>query len=335
MNFKALMVQLLSGVWLATSVGAVDFYVSPSGSDSGTGTQSSPFRTLPQAQQAVRKQIASGLSEPITVRLASGVYNISAPLTLTAVDSGKNGIPINWVGTDATISGGIKVTGWIQGNNGIYSASVPAGTRSRNLYVNGVASNYARRKINRKDFTYTSTGLTWSNSALDWLQSTSGIAGAEIRWISSFTDRYAEIQSVSNRQIIMKQPAWKNQIRGYDTVSQPNADFGCWVQNALALITDGGQFYLDSTAGKVYYKPLQGENMATAETWLGVLEAVVIVGGSYDNPAHDINFQGISVVRGSVPNSVPLSYMMEWTSLTVGAGSLYMAQAKRRLWIRR
>lgn len=64
----------------------------------------------------------------------------------------------------------------------------------------------------------------------------------------------------------------------------------------MALISDGGQFYLDSKNGKVYYKPLAGENMATAETYLGVLEAIVMVGGTYDNPAHDITFQGFTIV---------------------------------------
>ncbi|KAK4031319.1 pectin lyase [Parachaetomium inaequale] len=296
---KAILIQVLCGALLSTYTQAVDFYVSTSGTDSGIGTKDLPFRTIPQAQQAVRKQIVSSLTEPVNVHVASGVYTLSAPLTFTVADSGKNGIPVNWIGIDATISGGLKVTGWKQDGNGIYSASVPAGTKSRNLYVNGIASNLARRKVNRKDFTYTATGLTWTNPANDWIQTTEGITGAEIRWINSFTDRYARIRTVANRQAVMEQTAWKNQIQGYDTVNKPNADFGCWVQNARALLSEGGQFYLDSAAGKVYYKPQQGENMATADTWLGLLEAVVIVGGTYDHPAHDINFDGFGIAHST------------------------------------
>lgn len=94
----------------------------------------------------------------------------------------------------------------------------------------------------------------------------------------------------------MEQNAWFLNNWGYDHISKPNADFGVWVQNALSLLTEGGQFYLDSKAGKVYYKPLNGENMATADVHLGVLETLLAVAGTYDNPVHDITFQGLSFV---------------------------------------
>lgn len=282
---------------------AYDLYVSPSGSDNNAGTsEGAAFQTLPKAQEAVRSKIASSMTENVTVHLAAGLYTLSAPLKFTADDSGKNGFYVNWVGTGATVSGGRKVTGWTAGSNGVYSASVPTGLKSRNLYVNGQPSNYARRKINRKDFQYTTTGMTWTSGAYDWLTNTAGIAGAEIRFINSFADRYAPIQSVSGKQLVMKQNTWFNQNWGYDTISKPNADFGVWVQNALALLTEGGQFYLDSGAGKVYYKPLNGQNLDTADVYLGVQEALLVIGGSYASPAHDISFNGVSFV------SYPISY---------------------------
>jgi hypothetical protein len=279
------------------SVSALDFYVASNGSDTNTGTSNQQaLKTLSKAQQVVRSQIASSMTENVTVHVGPGIYTLSAPLTFTADDSGKNGFTVNWVGSGATISGGLKVSNWTTGTNGVYSASVPVGTKSRNLYVNGQASNYARRKINRKDFSFTSTGMTWTSSSYDWLMSTAGIANAEIRFIDSFTDRYAPIQSVGNRQLVMKQYVWFNQMWGYDYPAKPNADYGVWVQNAQALLSDGGQFYLDSAGGKVYYKPLNGENMATAETYLGTQETLLAIGGTYANPAHDISFQGINFV---------------------------------------
>jgi hypothetical protein len=241
-------------------------------------------------------QIAS-MEANITVHIASGTYELSAPLVLSAQDSGKNGFKVNWVGSGAVVSGGRKLTNWTAGTNGIYSATVPQGTKSRNLYVNGQASNYARKKIaNRTDLTYTESSIKWTLGTYDWISNTSGIEQAEVRFINSFTDRYAPIQAKGNRELVMKQDWWFTNNWGYDHISKPNADFGVWVQNALALLTDGGQFYLDSKAGKVYYKPLSGENMATADAHLGVLETLVSVGGSYDAPAHDITFQDLSFV---------------------------------------
>jgi len=288
--------KLLVGALVTAAAHGLDLYVSLVGNDAGSGSTTEPFKTLGQAQRAVRKQLEGSVTEDINIHVSPGVHILPTPLVLTASDSGKNGFKVNWIGDDTVLSGGLRVTGWSQGTNGIYTASVPVGTASRNLYVNGAASNYARRKINRKDFSYVNTGMTWTNAANDWLQTAEGLAGAEVRFISSFTDRYAQIKSVGNRQLVMVQTAWQDQLRGYDTISKPNAEFGVWVQNAPSLFTDGGQFYLDSKAGKVHYKPLAGENMSTAETYLGILEAIVVVGGTYDSPAHDITFRGLSFV---------------------------------------
>jgi hypothetical protein len=309
----------------AAPAAAVDFYVSPAGSDSNAGTSASaPFKSITQAQQAVRSQIASSMTGNITVNLAPGTYQLSQTLSFTAQDSGRNGFTVNWNGPGALISGGIRVTGWAQGSNGVWSASVPAGTQSRNLYVNGKAANFARRKLaNRKDFSYTSTGMSWTNGQYDWLMNTAGIAGAEVRFINSFTDRWSPIQSVGNRQLVMRQYAWFNNMWGYDTVAKNNADFGVWVQNALALLSDGGQFYLDSPAGKVYYKPLAGEDMNTAATYLGVLECIVSISGKYDNPAHDIAFRDISFAHTTWMKPATMGYVDQQTGAYIGENTTY------------
>jgi len=288
----------VAGGLLLKLASAADFYVSTQGSDQNAGTtEQAPFGTIEKAQQSVRSLLSAGQSADVHVHLAAGIYTIQRPLSFTSADSGTNGFRVYWSGTNATISGGLKVAGWMQDQNGVYSATVPVGTKSRNLYVDGKAANFARKRIQRNGLAYTDTSITWSSSEYDWLMSTSGLNGAEVRFISSFTDRYAPIDHVGTRALVMKQTAWRNQLIGYDTINHPNADFGVYVQNALALLTDAGQFYLDSAAGKVYYKPLSGENLATAITHLGIQEVLISVGGTYDSPAHDIVFDGITFVR--------------------------------------
>ncbi|USP72743.1 uncharacterized protein yc1106_00017 [Curvularia clavata] len=307
-------ILLFCAAFCAYTVRAVDLYVLPTGSDNNAGTAAAPFKTLAKAQQAVRTQISGTVKENITVHVGAGTYALSVPLKFTVEDSGKNGVTVKWIGTGATISGGLKITNWTAGTNGVYSANVPVGLKSRNLYVNGKASNYARRKIaNRKDFTYTSTGMKWTSSTYDWLSSTPGISGAEIRFINSFADRYAPIKSVGNKELVMKQNTWYNQIWGYDTVNKNNADFGVWVQNALALLTEGGQFYLDSAAGKIYYKPLSGENMANADTYLGVSEALIVIGGTYADPVHDISFQDLNFAHTTWLQPASIGYVDQQT----------------------
>ncbi|KAI1818674.1 pectin lyase-like protein [Poronia punctata] len=293
MKFSSLL--FCAGGLLLQLVSAVDIYVSLDGSDQNDGSsEDSPLETIEKAQETVRDLVSGDLSEDVHVHLLPGEYTLESPLTFTDEDSGGNGFRVRWTGTNATISGGIRVTDWEQGDNGVYSASVPAGSESRNLYVDGKAANFARRKIERDGLTYTDTSITWSSGDYDWLMSTDGLESAEIRFISSFTDRYAPIDHVGSREVVMKQTAWQNQLIGYDTINNPNADFGVYVQNAQALLGDEGQFFLDSEGGKVYYKPFDGQDLNNVDAYLGIQEVLLSVGGTYDSPAHDITFEGIT-----------------------------------------
>lgn len=286
-------------VWFASVAFGLDYYVSPNVHlQNQTGTSQTEL-SLWAAKDTVQHAIAKGMTEDITVHIADGLYILNESLVFGRADSGQNGHTVRWIaaGANATISGGYKVTGWIRNNaTGIYEASVPKGLQSRNLYVNGWAANYARRELNRTYFTATNTSFNWNSSEFDWLMTTPGIERAELRQIGSFTDRYAPIESVGDRELIMAQWCWHNQVRGYDDFAAPYADFGLFVQNALALLKDGGEYYLDSDQGKVYYKPLEGEDMSVVETYFGVLEAIVIISGTYDDPAHDISMENLNFV---------------------------------------
>ncbi|KAJ5808248.1 hypothetical protein N7474_009517 [Penicillium riverlandense] len=280
-----------------------NFYVSPDGCEGNCS--SGTTWSLQGAKEAVRQSIARGMTEDITVHIADGIYYLDEPLRFTSADSGQNGHTVLWqaTGSNAMISGGHQITAWTRNStNSIWEATVPIGTKSRNLYVNGWAANYARHELNRTYFTATNTSFMWNSSEYDWLMTTPGIAHAELRQIGSFTDRYAPIAAVGERELIMSQWSWHNQVEGYDDFVDPYADFGLFVQNALPLLDEGGEFYLDSDRGKVYYMPLDGEDMSTAETFLGLLEAIVVIGGSLDDPAHDISMQGLNFVR-VIPSS--------------------------------
>lgn len=327
------LIRLFALSTLAHFVTALDFYVSVEGSDSNDCSAGRPCKSLQQVQLAVRNALQRNSCEDITVNVADGSYFLSQPLNFISADSGCDGHPVVWKasGSKAVISGGTEVTGWtLNDTTGIYSASVSNGIESRNLYVNGWASNYARQKLNRKDFTFTNSTIEWNSTTYDWLMTTPGIAGAEIRAINSFTDRYAPIEAVGDRALIMTQNCWENQVIGYDTIPAPNADFGFWIQNALSLLHEGGQYYLDSEAGTVYYMPLAGEDMSTAETYLGILEALLITGGTYDEPIHDISFEGLNFV------CLPVWLSKNDNSMLMQSAATYhVVETGPRLWLRR
>src|SRR3546814_18340998 len=65
----------------------------------------------------------------------------------------------------------------------------------------------------------------------------------------------------------MHQPAWNNNIWGYDTIPDPfhPEEARLYVSNALAFLDEAGEWYLDPEAGKLYYKPAAGVDMAKAD----------------------------------------------------------------------
>jgi hypothetical protein len=67
-----------------------------------------------------------------------------------------------------------------------------------------------------------------------------------------------------------------------------------WIENAYELLDAPGEWYLDRSAGNLYYKPLPGENMASVEIIAPVLEMLVNGAGTVATPLHDAAFQGIT-----------------------------------------
>jgi len=311
---RPIVVNVLATCLLGTAPGlysaayALNFYVS---TENVHGREQQSFSSLSEVQQAVRDVISKGMNEDIIVLFADGTYYLpDGTLNFSSADSGQNGHTVYWKasGSAATISAGMKVSGWIKNaTTGIWHASIPKGTQSRNLFVNGWAAQYARTALNRTYFKATNTSYAWDNSEYDWLMTTPGISSAEIRSIQSFTDHYAPIKAIGDRELIMAQYTWQNQICCWDDIADPYADFGLYVQNALVLLDEGGEFYVDSEADLVYYMPLDGEDMTTAETYLGLLEAVISISGTYEDPAHDISFENLNFVSGKLSRYLPSS----------------------------
>lgn len=71
-------------------------HVSPQGSDSGKGTEASPFLTVGRARDEIRALKKSGKAGPVDVVLAPGRYPVTSTITFSQEDSGKEGAPITY-----------------------------------------------------------------------------------------------------------------------------------------------------------------------------------------------------------------------------------------------
>lgn len=293
---------LASLLWLGAA--NADFYVSPNGKDSNKGGKNDPFATLGAAQKAVRG-VNSGMTTDLNVYVAPGTYYLSSPLTLTNDDSGSNGHRIIWQAGPSSgsvnISGGSLVSGWTtyDSSKGIYQASVPSGSKSRHLFVNQKHAQRARVSISRSGLKLLNNGFQITNDKDQYITSLKGIETGELRTLNSFTNRYIPISSVidMNHTLIMASPAFNNNIIGYDTVTDPDRDNGCYIENVLTLLNAENEYFLDESNATVYYKPYNGLDINKQYIVLPRLEQLLILAGTYDNPIHDITFQGFNFMH--------------------------------------
>ncbi|MEW2121456.1 DUF1349 domain-containing protein [Streptomyces sp. NPDC005474] len=270
-------------------------YASPSGS--GTTCSASLPCSITQAKTNVRA-INSSMTADITVELADGTYRLSAPLAFTSADSGTGGHTVNWkaaLGARPVITGAQKATGWTVQDSAknIWKSNVGTGFDTRQLSVDGILATRARTALTRSDLTATTSGYTFTNSSLSYLNSLAQPGRTEIHGIGSFTDRYAPVTGISNGTITMAQPSWDNNTFGYDTLTSPFRAGPLYIENAYEFLDTAGEWYLDTGTGTLYYKPLSGQDMSTADVEVPKLESLIGVGGTYSSPATHIAFSGL------------------------------------------
>ncbi|HEY3477633.1 MAG TPA: right-handed parallel beta-helix repeat-containing protein, partial [Streptomyces sp.] len=263
----------------------VTFAVAPTGDDANPGTPDRPVATPARAQQLARARSAT---DDVVVQLAGGTYRLSAPLTFTSADSAQNGHTVTWraaAGQTPVLSGGSQVTGWTVRDAGrnIWVASVPPGADSRQLFVDGTPAPRAAVPISRGDVQITTAGLTIVNSALNYLATLPQQNRIEVESQNSFTDRYSPVDHVSGTSVVMQQPAWNNNNWGYDTLAKPFGGGRLYLENSYTFLKNAGQWYLDTQAGKLFYKAPGGWVPSGHDVELPRLTSLLRISGSYDN----------------------------------------------------
>jgi hypothetical protein len=273
------------------------FYVSPNGGE-GDCSIAMPC-SITQAQTVV-KAAAGAMQTDIVVELADGVYPLTATLTFTDADSGTNSHTITWQAADGAhpvLSGAKQITGWAVSDNDktIWKATAPKDFATRQLYVDGKIATRARYTINLNDFSSKTDGLTFASSSLSILNSLAHPERVDLHSVCSFTDRYSPVKSIANGTMTMVQPAWEENTWGYDTIKSPFRQGPAYLENALEFLDQAGEWYQDTTAGALYYKPLSGQDMSKADVELPALEVLLAISGSSnDKQVHDLTFQGLT-----------------------------------------
>lgn len=151
--------------------------------------------------------------------------------------------------------------------------------------------------------------------------------------MNSFTDRYIPIDAVgTNNTLVMAQPAFQNNIIGYDTMIHPDVDHGFFIENVLALLDEANEYYLNSSTGQIYYKPPNGTSINSMHLVLARLEQLLVVSGTYDSPVHDITFEGFNYMHTTWSKSLP-ALTDDMTSLEWATNCFRLPLHQR--WVRR
>lgn len=306
----------------------MELYVSLAGNDSWSGSLAvpntagtdGPLRTLEAAQAAARR-LKAGLTAQaeIKVWVGGGVYELSKPWLFTAQDSGfprqaadwAQTWPITWAaypGETPVISGGRRIGGpWRQQKvNGRKAwvtdlPQVAAGKwRFSQLWVNGQRRLRPRLpkqgvwQVERAlDACYVGAygttirqgtrrfGYAPGQIRADWRN----LRDIEVQFFAWWVAPRAHLSDVDEAERV----AWFDRdstIRLAWTETE-GVDFR--LENIFEALTEPGEWYLDRPTGKLYYIPLPGEDIATAEVVAPHLQSLLLLEG-----ATNIRFDGLT-----------------------------------------
>ena len=251
------------------------FYVNgTSGSDSNDGLSAvKAFKTIDKALEAAAA--LEGWTGDVVIEIANGDYVLDETLKFSAETGAEKGYALILDGEDAektVVSSGIELTGWeesetVAGAWEIDAPTLPAGIDySRDLYINGKRATLARgdvilpggwNYVDRTDMQMNAEGYLVDGTEMSTWGNQSDIEFVyEIAWTYSIVpvDRIEETDGKS--QVYMDADAFKRaKEKNGVTIQDPG-----YIQNALELLDEPGEWYFDRTAQKIYYIPEQGVN---------------------------------------------------------------------------
>ncbi|MHB8464545.1 MAG: right-handed parallel beta-helix repeat-containing protein [Acidimicrobiales bacterium] len=293
---------------------ALRLVIAPAGQGAAC-TDSQPC-SIGSAQARVR---GASATRDVDVVVGDGTYTLAQPIELGAADGGRQGHHVLYgaaPGAHPVWSGGIQITGWRPDPKaGLWSASVPPGTASRELYVDGKRAPRTTEAPpgawiqTASGYTTTDTSvLTWRNPSSVELVFNEGNGF----WTEPRCDVVAVAPTAGGANVVLRQPCWSNLhipdtpaavtdvahatddnamggFEGLTAVSPPSA-----IENVFADLSTPGEWYLDEPGHTLYYKPLAGQTPSSTSAVLPVLESLVTGRGTLDAPVANLEFRGLT-----------------------------------------
>ena len=309
-------VTFLTAATLASeSAKPPDLYVATTGNDTWSGRLSAPnadrtdgpLATLTGARDAIRKirDQRSEIRNSITVHVRGGVYRLDAPFVLEPPDSGVTFAA--YQKEKPVFSGGRVMTGFRR-NGKLWEMEIPEVKAGqwyfRQLFVNGQRRQRARSP---------NTGYHRIASQLPGPRDAHGKEIARDKFVFKPGDiqPWARLGDVN----VVLMHSWETSIhplKSVDTASNvvtfaaPLKEWWCigyweknaryYVENALELLDQPGEWYLNRETGVLSYWPMPGERLGKTEVVAPRLTELVRLAGNADESrfVERVTLQGLA-----------------------------------------
>lgn len=294
-------------------------WVAPGGDDANSGTQDAPLATLQGARDQVRQLKQNGLDAPVVVQFASGVYQFSEPVEFTAEDSGTEAAPITYraaPGAEVKLTGGVAVNGWRPLSDPAVLQRLPEAAREHVVVADLAAqdiTDYGQLSVHgfgmgsqpaEAELFYDDEPMTlarWPNRGFRGIEDRDGLqritvdtdrvagwTGENDPWVFAYWHHdWAEL----HEPIVGIDPQANVLIRSEEIEPRYGITPGrarWYAYNLLCELDRPGEYYLDRSAGRLYFWPpargkqavlsqstgiIRGENLAHVSFCGFVIEA--------------------------------------------------------------
>ncbi|MCB4807911.1 PDZ domain-containing protein [Tamlana sp. 62-3] len=266
----------------------IQLYVSPTGDEANSGSQSEPFSTLGQAIAKATAIKANQANAEIVINVLPGDYYLSEAIKIPATLSG---ITITGTSADEVAIKGSKILApkWEKYNDNIYVTAVEAGLNFDLLVVNGEAQILARYP------NYDENGHYWQGYAADAiskerLATWNNPEGAYFhalhkgRW-GGFHYQITGVDADGNA--ILKGGHQNNRGNRYHDEYQ-------MVENVFEELDRPGEWFFNKATSQLYYWPAENVNVNKDAFEVAVLKDLIQVEGTLENPVENVTISNIT-----------------------------------------
>ena len=308
--------------------------------DQGEGTDTNDGKSRETAVKTMEKaiELASGIhSADIDAIKVAIIGQYTADTTICINSRFSENCPLVITSADeemSVISGAETLSGgWTEYKDGIYKKNIGTGKSFRQLYINseiGIRSRYPNVDKNPQACIMSGTFLD-AEKRLEapWEMSYGFDVSAfkpgtmEVFMLEEWTQGIAQIVSITEGDY------------GYEMEFTPeHAEYffknrsgkmmkpRIWVENDLSLLDDVNEWFYDSVAGELYYKPQSNTDIQSLIFKIPVQEKIISIEGTEDSYVSNIIFDRIAVTGSNWTKATELKGLSSGQGNSINDGTV-------------